>query len=96
MTRTPLRLLPTFLGLALAALAWAGRLQAADPLPSWNAGGPGPRLGLYLHHTDGAREWAYDRDSMVGRLDKGLDEARARGWIVVDMKADRGQVFGPE
>lgn len=43
---------------------------------------------LYLHHTDEEREWAYDRESAVGRLDKGLDEAAAKGWTVIDMKND--------
>ena len=54
----------------------------------WTAAGAGPRLMLYVHHTDAAREWAYDRKSHIGRFDKGLDEARARGWTVVDMKQD--------
>jgi hypothetical protein len=54
----------------------------------WTAAGAGPRLMLYVHHTDAAREWAYDRKSPFGRLDKGLDEARAKGWTVVDMKQD--------
>ena len=58
-------------------------------------GGPGPRLGLLVHHTDGAREWAYDRKSPVGRLDKALDEAPARGWTVVDMKQDWKEVYPP-
>ncbi len=43
---------------------------------------------LYLHHTDEAREWAYDRESSIGRLDKGLDEANEKGWTVIDMKND--------
>jgi hypothetical protein len=43
---------------------------------------------LYLHHTDAEREWAYDRDSHIGRLDKGLDEAASKGWTVIDMKND--------
>lgn len=43
---------------------------------------------LYVHHTDEQREWAYDRQSHIGKLDKGLDEARVNGWTVVDMKAD--------
>ncbi len=43
---------------------------------------------LYLHHTDANREWAYDRDSHIGRLDKGLDEANQKGWTVIDMKKD--------
>ena len=52
------------------------------------SGTKGRRFALYVHHTDGEREWTYDRDSHIGRLDKGLDEAAARGWTVVDMKQD--------
>ena len=47
-----------------------------------------PSFQLYLHHTDADREWAYDRESSIGRLDKGLDEANAKGWTVIDMKND--------
>ena len=54
----------------------------------WTTVGQGPRFALYVHHTDGEREWAYDRKSSIGRLDKGLDEAQAKGWTVVDMKRD--------
>jgi hypothetical protein len=46
-----------------------------------------------VHHTDAVREYAYDRDSSVGRLDKALDEALARGWTVVDMKNDWKVIF---
>jgi phosphoserine phosphatase len=59
----------------------------------WTAAGRGPRFCLYVHHTDAAREWAYDRDSHIGRLDQGLDEAEARGWTVVSMKDDWKRVF---
>jgi phosphoserine phosphatase len=52
------------------------------------AGGKGRRFMLYLHHTDADREWAYDRDSHIGRLDKGLEEAHKKGWTVIDMKND--------
>lgn len=52
-----------------------------------------PRFGLIVHHTDADREWAYDRDSHIGKLDKALDEAPLRGWTVVDMKADWKTVF---
>ena len=61
----------------------------------WTAAGEGPRFCLYVHHTDPEREWAYDRDSHIGRLDKGLDEARQKGWTVVDMKTDWKAVFPP-
>ena len=52
-----------------------------------------PSFQLYLHHTDVEREWAYDRDSHVGKLDKGLDEAKAKGWTVIDMKNDWKTIF---
>jgi hypothetical protein len=51
----------------------------------WTTAGPGRRLGVILHHTDAEREWAYDRESHVGRLDKALDLAAGEGWVVVDM-----------
>jgi hypothetical protein len=54
----------------------------------WTTSGPGPRLGVLVRHTDDQREWAYDRTSPVGRLDKALDAAPASGWVVVDMKRD--------
>lgn len=62
----------------------------------WTAAGPGPRFCLYIHHTDAEREWAYDRASRVGRLDKGLDVAAAKGWTVVDMRTDWNRVFPSE
>jgi hypothetical protein len=52
----------------------------------WTTAGSGPRFALIVHHTDADREWAYDRNSHIGRLDKALDEATARGWVVVDMR----------
>ena len=54
----------------------------------WTEAGKGKRLLVYIHHTDAEREWAYDRKSHIGRLDKGLDEANEKGWTVVDMKND--------
>ncbi len=60
----------------------------------WTTAGDGRRLGVIIRHTDGEREWAYDRDSSVGRLDQALDEADERGWVVVDMKADWARVYG--
>ncbi|MBE0571715.1 MAG: haloacid dehalogenase-like hydrolase [Ignavibacteriaceae bacterium] len=54
----------------------------------WTAVGEGKRLMLYVHHTDADREWAYDRESHIGKLDKGLNEANEKGWVVVDMKND--------
>jgi phosphoglycolate phosphatase-like HAD superfamily hydrolase len=59
----------------------------------WTTAGDGPRFGLIVHHTDAEREWAYDRDSHIGRLDQALDEANAKGWTVVDMKNDWNTIF---
>ena len=49
-------------------------------------------MGL-VHHTDAEREWAYDRQSHIGKLDKALDEANARRWTVVDMKRDWKTIY---
>ncbi|WP_165067893.1 HAD family hydrolase [Paludisphaera rhizosphaerae] len=59
----------------------------------WTTAGSGLRFGLIVHHTDADREFAYDRESPIGRLDKALDLAPAAGWVVVDMKADWKVVF---
>ncbi len=59
----------------------------------WTAAGSGSRLCLYVHHTDAKREWAYGRNSSIGRFDKALDEARAKGWTVVSMKDDWNVVY---
>jgi hypothetical protein len=62
----------------------------------WTTAGEGSRFALYVHHTDAEREWAYDRKSSFGRLDKGLDEARAKGWTIVDMKTDWKVIYPDE
>jgi phosphoserine phosphatase len=59
----------------------------------WTMAGSGPRFALYVHHTDAVREYAYDRKSTVGTLDKGLDEAAAKGWTIVDMKSDWKTIY---
>jgi hypothetical protein len=59
----------------------------------WVTSGAGPRLGLIVHHTDPVREFAYDRESHIGRLDRALTEAPERGWQVVDMQRDWSVVF---
>ncbi len=59
----------------------------------WTTSGPGARLGVLLHHDDAQREYAYDRESSVGHLERGLDEAEARGWTVVSMQRDWARVF---
>lgn len=62
----------------------------------WTAAGSGPRFCLYVHHTDAEREYAYDRESHIGKLDKGLDEAVAKGWTVVSMKDDWKNIYPPK
>jgi phosphoglycolate phosphatase-like HAD superfamily hydrolase len=59
----------------------------------WTTAGEGQRLALIVHHDDAQREWAYDRDSRVGKLDKAWDEARIKGWTVVSMKDDWNTIF---
>ncbi len=63
------------------------------PMMQWTAAGDGPRFLGFVHHTDSAREWAYDRESLVGKFDKALDEAREKGWTLVDMKRDWKVVY---
>ncbi|WP_072376553.1 HAD family hydrolase [Hyphomicrobium sp. NDB2Meth4] len=63
---------------------------------AYTTAGSGLRFGLLVRHDDSEREYAYDRDSLFGKLDKALDEAKARGWTVVDMKRDWKTVFPPE
>jgi len=61
----------------------------------WTAARNGPSFCLYVRHTDAEREWAYDRESRIGRLDKGLDEALAKGWTIVSMKDDWKVIYPP-
>jgi phosphoserine phosphatase len=62
----------------------------------YSASSPRPNLQILVHHDDAAREYAYDRQSKIGKLDKALDEARARGWTVVSMKDDWKTVFAAQ
>jgi phosphoglycolate phosphatase-like HAD superfamily hydrolase len=59
----------------------------------WTTAGAGARFAGIVHHTDAEREYAYDRQSKIGKLDKALDEAGAKSWTVVDMKRDWKTVF---
>jgi phosphoglycolate phosphatase-like HAD superfamily hydrolase len=59
----------------------------------WTTSAKGPRLGVIVHHTDAEREWAYDRDSHIGQLVRGLDEGPQRGWVIVDMKNDWNVIY---
>jgi phosphoglycolate phosphatase-like HAD superfamily hydrolase len=74
-------------------IAAFGNSDGDQQMLEWTAAGPGPRLMLLVHHTDAIREYAYDRQSSFGRLDKALDEANTKGWVVVDMKTDWKEIF---
>lgn len=74
-------------------LAAFGNSDGDLQMLEWTMSGAGPRFALYIHHTDAEREWAYDKSSSVGRLDKGLDAAREGGWTVVDMARDWSQIY---
>jgi hypothetical protein len=76
-------------------IAAFGNSDGDEQMLEWTAAGNGPRLMLIVHHTDAEREYAYDRQSSFGKLDKALDEANAKGWTVVDMKNDWKVIFPP-
>ncbi|MBO9435969.1 haloacid dehalogenase-like hydrolase [Ruegeria sp. R13_0] len=59
----------------------------------WTTAGDGPRLGVLVHHTDAEREWAYDRESPIGRLVDGLDKGPDMGWVIVDMAQDWSRIY---
>ena len=82
--------------IGLRPIAAFGNSDGDLQMLQWTTAGDGPRFALLVHHTDGTREWAYDRQSHVGTLDKALDEAVARGWTVVDMKSDWKTVYPPQ
>jgi phosphoserine phosphatase len=71
----------------------AGNSDGDLQMLQWAAAGDRPAFCLYIHHTDAEREWAYDRESHIGKLQKGLDEAKSKGWTVTDMKSDWLTVF---
>ena len=74
-------------------LAAFGNSDGDLQMLQWTAAGEGARFGLIVHHTDAAREWAYDRASHIGKLDKALDEAKLEGWTVASIKDDWKTVF---
>jgi hypothetical protein len=69
-------------------IAAFGNSDGDLPMLQWTTAGKGPRFALIVHHTDAEREWAYDRNSHIGKLDKAWNEAIAKGWTVVSMKDD--------
>lgn len=70
-----------------------GNSDGDQQMLEWTASGAGERFMGLVHHDDAEREWAYDRKSDVGRLDKAWDEAKAKGWVVVSMKDDWATIF---
>jgi len=80
--------------IGLRPIAAFGNSDGDLQMLQWTTtGGNQARFGLIVHHTDGEREWAYDRKSPIGKLDKALDAASANGWIVMDMKNDWKTIF---
>ncbi|MGC4016484.1 MAG: HAD family hydrolase [Luteolibacter sp.] len=69
-------------------IAAFGNSDGDQQMLEWTTAGKGARFALIVHHDDADREWAYDRDSKIARLDKAWDEAKAKGWTVVSMKDD--------
>jgi phosphoserine phosphatase len=78
------------------SIAAFGNSDGDIQMLQWTTIGRKPSLGVLVHHTDAEREWAYDRESSIGRLDAALDEAGERGWTVVDMERDWKAVFAVE
>jgi hypothetical protein len=70
-----------------------GNSDGDHQMLQYTAAGSGTRFMGIVHHTDGDRKWAYDHQSHIGKLDRALDKANARGWSVVDMKRDWKRVF---
>ncbi|MGR9171085.1 HAD family hydrolase [Rhizobium sp. KDH_Rht_773_N] len=71
----------------------AGNSDGDYEMMRWTTAGEGPSFAMLVHHTDADREYAYDRESAFGKLDKALDEAERRNWLVVDMKRDWKTIF---
>jgi phosphoglycolate phosphatase-like HAD superfamily hydrolase len=71
----------------------AGNSDGDFAMLQWTTAGPSPRLGLIVHHTDAKREWAYDRDSHIGGLVRGLDEGPQLGWLFADIRQDWKTIF---
>jgi len=63
------------------------------PMMQYTTSGEGKRMAVYVHHTDSIREYAYDRTSSIGRLDKGWDEAIAKNWVIIDMAKDWNKIY---
>ncbi len=71
----------------------AGNSDGDLQMLQWTTAREGASFGMLVHHTDAEREWAYDRQSHVGKLDKALDQAGDAGWTVVDMQKEWKAVY---
>ncbi|WP_146345294.1 HAD family hydrolase [Phaeobacter marinintestinus] len=71
----------------------AGNSDGDFAMLEWSTAGDGPRLGLIVHHTDADREYAYDRDSHIGKLVDGLDKGPEMGWLIIDMAQDWHRIY---
>lgn len=71
----------------------AGNSDGDYSMLQYTSTGSGPRFGMIVHHTDSIREVAYDRNSSIGKLNKGLDEALKYNWLIVDMKKDWKKIY---
>ncbi len=74
-----------------ARSSFAGNSDGDLAMLQWATAGDGPRFGMIVHHTDGVREYAYDRDSAIGRLTRRWTPPPAAGWTVVDMAKGLGE-----
>ena len=82
--------------IGIRPIAAFGNSDGDFEMLEWVTSGAGLRLGMLVHHDDAAREAAYDRDSHVGRLSRGLDEGPGRGWVITSMKNDWKCVFADQ
>ena len=76
-------------------IAAFGNSDGDREMLEWTTAGKGARFALIVHHTDGEREYAYDRESTIGKLSAALDQAKQKGWTVVSMKDDWKTILPP-
>ncbi|MBS0290320.1 MAG: haloacid dehalogenase-like hydrolase [Proteobacteria bacterium] len=74
--------------IGIRPIAAFGNSDGDYQMLAWTSEGTGPKLAMIVHHTDAQREYKYDRDTMVGKLDKALDAAKTHGWVLINMKED--------
>lgn len=79
--------------IGLKPIAAFGNSDGDYQMLAWTTSGKGPRLGMIVHHDDAAREYAYDKDTAFGKLDKALTDAKSHGWVIIEMKSDWREIF---